>query len=415
MRPLFLLLALMGTGKPDTVTSHPQNIDWELQRRALRYFVENINPLTGLIRDRARNFTDTPDIDRYRMASIASTGFGLAVLSHAATNGLLPRDQVYPLVERALISATKMEKHNGWLYHFVDWNTGARFGNSEVSTVDTSWFIAGALYVRSVFPGTLAAKLADDLYEGLDFEDMRTDGGSDPKKELLSLGWTPESKYIPFDWDKYAEHMFLYLLGLGKLKNPLGSESWAAWQRVPLELIDGVTMLGPRMPLFVHQYSHLFLDLRNRQDSLTDYFANSVNVSTWARQFCLSMTNVATYKEGFWGLSAGDSPSTYAAFSPADQNGTVCVGCAVASTIFDPTVLKDAETWWESPLNLVGRYGFPDSINLTVNWIDPDVIGITVGSIYLSLANMHDGNSPWKVFSAIPEITTGMERAGFKK
>jgi hypothetical protein len=61
----------------------------EVQRRAVRFFWEVADPKTGLINDRASNFTE----DGSTVASIAATGYGLAALSIAAERGLVVRDE----------------------------------------------------------------------------------------------------------------------------------------------------------------------------------------------------------------------------------------------------------------------------------------------------------------------------------
>jgi len=389
----------------------------ELQTKALTYFQENYDAHTGLIRDRARNFETTPSSGIYKMASIAATGFGLAVLSHAAASGLMNRDDAYDMVERTLTTVDeKLEKHAGWLYHFVEIDTGNRYSDSEISTIDTSWFLAGALYAAAVFPNTGVARLADKLYEAVDFDNMRTDGGLAPTKGTLSLGWLPEFGYLASEWDEYAEHLLLYVLGLGKLQNPLPETSWAAWKRDPMDDIDGVKILGGKQPLFIHQYSLVFMDLRGKRDAFTNYFENSSQASRFAREHCLSNgKNYLTYEKGFWGLSAGDSPDGYEAFAPGYENGTVCPDCALASSIFLPSILDDLSIWNQNPQTLIGKYGFSDSLNLDREWVDTDVIGITVGMLYLAIADIQGdaSYSPWALLTKLPAVQRGLKRAGF--
>jgi len=60
----------------------------------------------------------------------------------------------------------------------------------------------------------------------------------------------------------------------------------------------------------------------------------------------------------------------------------------------------------------MGRYGFTDSVDVDQNWMSSEVLGITVGPAYMSLANMNKSTSFWKLFMQIPEIQTAMTRVG---
>jgi hypothetical protein len=413
MRALTLVFAwALSIGAPARA-----DIRRDLEIHALRYFVEQSHPKTGLVKDRALN---TPGGKRTRknqapMASLAATGFGMAVLANAATRGFVTRAFAMDRIHRALaFTRLRLEHRKGWLYHFVHWETGARFGLSEISTVDTAWFLAGALYASAVFPGTGIEKLTRDLYERLDFADMMTHGGAAPGKRTLSMGWTPEQGYLPYQWDSYSEHVLLLVLGLGHPTRPLPQQSWEAWARYTLPIGTGEFLLGHDQSLFIHQYSHLFLDFRALWDGPLNYASNSRLATERDRELCASDARFATYREGFWGLSASGSPRGYFAFSPTFHNGTVCPACAGASAPFLPAlVLADLEKWKTGPYaaKLWGRYGFPDSLNLDDNWFDPDAIGITVGALYLALANLDHATSLWGAFQRIPEVRRGLSRA----
>jgi hypothetical protein len=374
--------------------------------------------VTGLVRDRAHNFGKTPDNAAYRMASVAATGFGIAVLANAAVSGTVDRILAYQMIERALSTAYyRLENFHGWFYHFVDWHTGKRMRQSEISTVDTAWFLAGALYAAQLFPWTSIDHLTQKIFHRVQFNTMRTNGGTKPQKMTISMGWTPEEQYLPYDWDRYSELVLLYILGLGHPSDPLPVQSWSAWEREPIYHTDFGDIVGANLPLFAHQYSHLFIDFRGLSDGGKEYFRNSSEATAWARQHCLNDSSRETYRQGFWGLSAGDSPDGYAAWSPFFENGTVCLGCVVASAMFIPEVMGDIQRWEKMNVGspLLGRYGFSDSVNLDRKWVDTDVIGITVGALYLALANLKERTSVWATFKQIPAVQRGLTRAHFDK
>ena len=76
-------LIVLAAGHQSAGTS--DQLKDEIQRTALQFFLDQAHPVTGLVRDKAENFRDeTPENN---VASIASTGFALAVISHAAAHG----------------------------------------------------------------------------------------------------------------------------------------------------------------------------------------------------------------------------------------------------------------------------------------------------------------------------------------
>lgn len=364
----------------------------EIKNAALRYFIENSHARTGLVRDRASNFSVTDPSNN--IASMASTGFGLAAIAHAGAHGVLNIDWARNYVLNTLkFSRDHVPRRKGWFLHFVDWETGGRAWDCEYSTIDTALFLAGALYAAQVLNSQEIYDLAHQLYADVDFIDAMTDGGSKPGKRTLNMGFIEEHGYIPWQWDMYGEQKILLILGLAHPTNPLPPEAWHAWRR------EG---MGEGEALFVHQYSEVFLDFRNFHDGFFNYFENGREMTRRHRELSI---------DGFWGFSAGDSPNGYRVWSLKNNQSTVCIGCAVASSMFDPqTIDSDLQRWFDGPLKekIWGRYGFTDSIDLAQNWFGPDVLGITVGPAYLSVVNGREATSIWKDFMRIPEIARVM-------
>lgn len=384
----------MTTSCGGQVVKEADGFSRELAARSLRYFVDNAHPETGLVRDRASNFAATPR--RNRVASLAATGFGFAVWATAVERGEMDRALAQSLCSRALsFVEEKLFHHRGWLYHFVDWETGERWRDAEISTIDTALFMAGALHAAHVFKGTDVEARASRLYSRLDFHDMMTNGGTLAAKRTLSHGWTPEGGYLRANWDSYSELLILVLLGLGHPERPLPDEAWLAWRRrVPEE-----PGLGLGLPLFVHQYSHLFVDMRELGTEGASFFENSIAATELDRLGARSDRRYLSYREGLWGRSASGSREGYRAYSVTEHDGTVCPGCAGASLLFEPEIVaRDLEAWatGEWGERIWGRYGFSDSINLDREWFDPDALGITVGPLYLALGELHETAAPWR-------------------
>jgi len=260
--------------------------------------------------------------------------------------------------------------------------------------------------------------------------------------------------YSPWLWDHYAEHMLLLILGLGSpsTDHRLPPEAWTAWQRqaktvdlrnLPSLAVEGFDprvapalrhreeLIGYDRALFTHQYTHLFVDLRNFEDRFgVNYFRNSVVATLDNREVCRSDASSRTFRHGFWGLSAGDAPAKegaggagadrvrYKVNTPQRHDGTACIGSVPASAMFAPAVvLEDIVRWCRGPYGyrLWGRYGLADGINLDrggpQGWISPKVHGITVGPEYLALANLEEATSVWRDFMANPHVQRGLKAA----
>lgn len=411
------LFCLIHASTVNAVSLTPSEVKLEVEKRAVAYFVDNAHPLSGLVLDRADNFdSHAPPING--VASIAATGFGIAVLINAGERGLVSKEFAHDYTLKVLrFVEASVDRYRGWFLHWVDWETGKRMWGSEYSTIDTALFVAGALYAAQVYPNSEISKIAYRIYNAMDFEDMRTNGGAAPNKMTLSMGYELEQGYIAAEWNMYAEQMVLILLGMGHPTKPLPVEAWSAWERraFPYLTSPSQSAWGLDQALFVHQYSQLFIDFRRFIDRFGDYHHNSVAISQYHRSLRVSDHRYASLREGFWGFSAGDSPGDiYRVFSALFYEGTVCVGCAVGSAMFLPQeVMADMTEWVNGPFRdrIWGRYGFVDSLDVDQNWYARVVLAITVAPAYMSLANMEDSTSVWNTFMKIPEIQNAMSRA----
>lgn len=390
-------------------TISKEQLQSRVEQGALAYFVNNSNPQTGLTLDNAKNF-GRPFLTN-NIASMAATGFSLAVIANAAERGTINKDVAYQYAIKTLrFSRDHVPRWKGWFVHFVNWQSGENVWHSEYSTIDTALFMAGGLYAAQVFPNTEIAKIVQQLYTELDFLDLLTDGGRRPKKLTLSMGYTADFKYIPTQWDMYAEQGLLLILGLGHPTRPLPQASWLVFSR---ELRSD--LMGFDQALFVHQYSFLFIDFRNFQDAFPNYFENSVRLSRKQRDIAQADRRYKTLREGFWGFSAGAAPGdNYEVANAVHYSSTACIGCVQASVMFNPdAVFADLAQWTESSYGgqIWGHYGLTDSIDLDKNWISQVVFGITVGPAYLSMANLEERTSLWRLFMKIPEIKKALKRA----
>lgn len=420
MRWTAAMMALVVMG-PAAAQEGPPTLD-EIQQRAVAYFVEQAHPLTGLVKDRARN--QGPD-DNYTVASVAATGFGLAALCVGAERGWLPWADAQERCERTLRSfdgsgPVTVEGREGFCCHFVDWATGRRVWESEVSSIDTALLVCGALVAGQYFAGTEVQRLADDLYRRVNWTWLLTDGGERPESRFIGHGWRPESGFIPYRWDNYSEHLAQCLLAIGSPRHPIPAECWDAWNRQEGEYAGLRTFAD--VPLFCHQFSHCFVDFRGLRDrGGYDYWKSAVNATAINRFFCQKEAAIhRAYGEGLWGLSACDYPDGYRAFHAppnwADHDGTVAPLAALASMPFDPEgALEVAVRLYEGYGERAwGYYGFCDAVNLDRDWFDPDTIGIDVGAALLMIEN-HRSGLLWRLFMGVPEVQVALDVAGLRK
>jgi hypothetical protein len=393
----------------------------DLERRIFRYFWEQSDPRTGLVLDRARADGSPNDERHQNVASIAATGFGLTAICIAAERGWVDAGEARDRVHSSLqFFAEKAPREHGWFYHWMDFRTGERKWQSEVSSIDSALLLAGVLTARSKFGDDAEIKrLATLIYERVDFAWMLN--GS---PVLLSHGWKPEKGFLRPRWDTYSEDTILYMLAIGSPTHPISPASWRAWKRETIEY-GGYKYIGSMgVPLFMHQYSHAWLDYRGRRESWgehIDFFANSVAATRAHRAFCISLTSrFSAYGPNLWGISASDSVKGYVVWGGPPMNpaidGTVVPCAAGGSLMFTPDISLPAlrnmrERFGEK---VYGPYGFVDAFNPITQWVDKDVIGIDAGIMLLSAENLRSGNV-WRWFMGNSEMPHAMELVALVK
>ena len=390
-------------------TSDDEFLD-QIQRATFLFFWEQASPTTGLVKDRALAAGN----DTRTVSSIAATGFGLTALCIGHKRGYGDPAQIEARVNATLsYLLNQLPTVNGFFYHFVDMNTGARVWNCEVSSIDSSILLCGVLTCRQYFQNSQIQTMAAQIYNRVNWPWMRNGG------DAFSMGWTPEKNFISDRWDEYSELMMIYLLAIGSTTNPVPASAWDAFTR-PLFTYQGLSYITNQgAPLFIHQYSQEWYDLRNRQDKYTNYFNNSVTATKAHKLFCLSLEpQFKDYQENLWGITASDSVTGYTAWGgpPAmgEPDGSI-VPCATGGSLpFVPAdciaVLRNIREQYPRAWQ---RYGFVDAFNPLTNWYDPDVIGIDAG-ITMLMAENQRGGFVWNTFMTSPEAQSAVAAVGLK-
>jgi hypothetical protein len=382
----------------------------DLEGRASDYFYNEASPRTGLVRDRARS----EGVSLSRASSIAATGFGLTALCIAHKRGYLQAYQCEQRVEQTLAFLLEDCPHeHGFLYHFIDLESGQRMFGCELSSIDTCWLLCGILTCRQYFSGNARIEaLATTFYRRVDWQWMMNGG------QTLSMGWLPDQGFLSHRWDIYAELLTMYLLAIGSPTHPIPAATWNDLQR-PVVQFGGIDYISGVAPIFIHQYAHAWCDFRNVADLHANYFTNSIAATRAHQLWCLTEgRKFPWWDQNLWGLSASDSRDGYRVWggppSMGDPDGTL-VPCATGgSLVFLPAecshVLQSMREEFKD--KVYQRYGFVDAFNPHAKWYGPDVLGIDQGIMMLMAENLRSG-FVWEQFMKNPEVGRAMGMVEF--
>jgi len=417
--------------------------DWRyldrLQRDTFRYFWKEANPGNGLVPDHTGK--DAP-------SSIAAVGLALASYAVGAERGYVTRAEAARrcaitlrfLMESAQGPDPGATGYRGFFYHFLDVKTGRRAWRCELSTIDTTLLLAGALAAAAYFGGSAAKEReirerGEALYRRADWT-WALNGG-----DTVSHGWKPERGFIRHRWQGYNEALILYVLGLGSPTHPLPPSSYAAWSSTYVwKKIYGYEHLYAA-PLFIHQMSHLWIDFRGIQDDFMrgrgiDYFENSRRATYVQQRYAVrNPRGFVGYGAHAWGLTAGDGPGparrrvrgvarrfyAYRArgvpYGPDD--GTLAPWAVASSLPFAPEIVVPTLRHLDRAFpRMVSHYGFKCSFNPTFptrgsqGWISAGYYGLDQGPIVLMIEN-HRSELTWRLMRECPHVVRGLRRAGF--
>jgi len=414
IRALFFLclgswFLVPGSGLAQEFTVDDLGFLHKIQRRALDFFIKESDPETGLVRDRAPN---QEGLSNTSPASIAASGYALSAYAVGVHQGWILRTEGIARTQKALrFAVQKLDHEHGFFYHFVNTQSGKRVLQSELSPIDTALFLAGALFAAEYFQDPEISKLTQQLYERIDFPWMQNGG------QFFALAWTPEKKFSDKYWDHYDESLLLYALAIGSPTHPIDAASWHALSR-PVGSYESFRMIA-MPPLFTHQYPQIWLDLREKQDGVMNYFDHTTTACQANRAFAINQSDTyKTYGPNSWGITASDGPHGYKAYGAppgwAVHDGTVAPTGAGGCMPFTPkeslACLRHFESYGKK---LWGRYGFADAFNDDEKWVSPQVIAIDQGTMMLMIENATTGLL-WKTMNQIPAIQTAFQKIGFK-
>jgi hypothetical protein len=413
----------------------------EVQRETFDYFLHEVNSANGLVSDSTQ--PGWP-------CSITATGFALAAYPIGVERGLCSRDEALQRTLKTLhffADSTQSEApdatgYKGFYYHFLDMTSGRRTWNSELSTIDTTFLVAGMLAAAAYFDGDSHAErsvrtLAEQMYRRIDWRWAQNGGPT------VTMGWRPDSGFLPHRWEGYNEALLLYLLALGAPTFAVSPDAYSSW----LSSYVWKSVYGQEYvyagPLFIHQLSHMWVDFRGIQDGYMrkrgiDYFENSRRATYVQQMYAMeNPLNFAGYGKHCWGITAsnGPGPETLkihgvdrqffgylargAPFGPDD--GTLSPWAVAASLPFAPEIVLPTLRSFIDHVELKphDNYGFDASFNAEYparaqnkhGWVSPWKYGLNEGPIVLMIEN-YRSEFLWRLMRNGP-ITNGLKRAGF--
>jgi hypothetical protein len=412
----------------------------KLQRAAFGYFPENTNPANGLVADTSRDGSPV---------SIAVVGLALSSYPVAVERGWMNRSDA---VQRSLAALRFFRDsdqsgeptstgYKGFYFHFLDIHTGKRVWQSELSMIDTALLIAGALtagmYFTTDTPEEVELRhLADLLYRRIDWR-WAQDGG-----DTIRQGWKPECGFLHYGWEGYSEAIVLYALALGSPTHPVTDDCYKSWTATyQWENLYDFDFLYAG-PLFVHHYSHAWIDFRGIRDGFmrevrSDYFENSRRAAYIQREYAQRNPHeFSGYNENCWGLTACDGPSDeqpgvsnetrrlfgYAArgvpYGPDD--GTLSAPTVLASIPFAPEIAVDALRYMVTTYPAMlsnGRLASSFNPGLRTNeggiWMSEGHYGLDQGIAVMMVENYRTGFL-WELMRDCPYLVDGLRAATFE-
>lgn len=367
----------------------------------------------GLIRD--KTMTD------HNIASIASVGYGLVALIIGIEHKWIDYDKAYERASKTLDTfINHVDGKNGFYYHFVNMQNGKREWNCEISIIDTAIFICGAITAGEYF-GKEVKEKAEILYKKMNWEWFR-----DKENNYFYTGYTPEENFCGH-WDRYAEQLILYVLGVSSPTFPVDKSMYDSFERNKADYKDIKDIIYTYCgTLFTYQYSHAWIDFRNQKDrDGIDWFENSVKATKANRQYCIDhKERFKTYGENAWGLTACLSPKGYigCGANPCgvdldiENDGTISPCGAIGSIVFTPEEsIKAMEYYYNTFPELWGKYGLKDGYNLENNkkWFSNQYIGIDKGIEMVMIENYLNGTI-WKYFMRNTYVQEGLKLLDFR-
>lgn len=421
----------------------------DIQRGCFNYLWNEVGYPSGMVKDRRTTL----------VASMAGVGFQLSSLPIAVERGWITRDEGR---DRALsilhaLQSAGPNRRFGVFLHFVNVDSGAIYPpyNNEISTVDHSLFLAGALPAATYFQGEVA-DIVNQIAAETNWKAFQV-----PHSGLINFGWDLDDnanaagpgRFKSNEWRLATdEERLIYFMAAGS-----PTAEFAVEPRSYYLLERNIGLLGD-MPPFVLSYNgalftyffascwinYRYLAADNPRDFGVDlpgidWFENSRRATLAHRQACIDRSGrYSTLATDRWGLSPcmgqeGDVrqwnyivPDLPPNLSGREQiwRGTVAPYAAGSAIMFTPEESMDAlrafraltgpdgkPFIWRDPAG--GGFAFADSFNLDQGVACDDNVAIDAGPLILAIENVRTGLI-WRLFGEHEHARRSYDRLKLK-
>ena len=225
--------------------------------------------------------------------------------------------------------------------------------------------------------------------------------------------------------------MIVYVMALGSPTHPIPAEAWDVWTSG----YQWQNKYGYEYfycpALFTHQYSQVWLDLRNLQDKPTrdkgiTYFENSRRAALSHMAYAKENPNKFPGYGPIWGLTDCGCPLHPSGFGthglpdfmnqPYTDDGTIAASAAGASIVFTPeeSISCLRQIYNQYGDKIYDGLGFRSAFNVKSGWVDNAHDALNQGAMLCMIEN-HRSDMIWKLFMRNIEVQVGLKKAGFER
>lgn len=417
---------------PPVVLTDDQLMD-QVQKDALKYFVDYAHPTSKLARERYHVDDVTNDAN---VVTTGGSGFGLMSILVGMERGFMTRGDGISRLTTALNFLENADRFHGAWPHWMDGNSGnvIPFGTKDDGgdLVETSFICQGLLCIREYLKDGSAeeialAQKADQLWRGVEWS-WYTKG-----ENVLYWHWSPN-----YDWQMnlklqgYNECLITYILAKSSptfpISNACYTEGWARnggivnsalRYNIPV-VFDYNGASGNVGPMFWSHYSYLGLDPRGLSDQYANYWTLTQNHAKIQLAYCVAnQLGYKDYSDKCWGLTASytrnpDGSVGYTAHQPNNDRGVISPTAALSSFPYTPVEsMKFLRYLYdEHKSQYVGIAGPYDAFSPRYDWVTKRYLAIDQGTIVPMIEN-HRTGMLWNLFMSAPEVRTGLVGLGF--
>lgn len=391
------------------------------------YFIERIDPGSGLVGKG----------ESAAVSLVGSNGFGLMAHVIAAERGWLTREEaatrVLRILDTFLNKASTFRGSFWWITDSATAQTNPYGGGYDI--VETGYVCAGGLVCKQYFDGDSDTEkkireFADAIYARVEFDAYLADAKGYRRN---TMAWTYDAEkqqFSDFRVVGYHEAMIIYIMALGSPTHPIPDKCWEGWTAG----YEWKKVFGQEYyfcpALFTHQYTQVWMDLRDVQDKPTrdkgiTYFENSKRAALSHIAYAQKNPDKMPGYGPIWGLTDCGCPLHKSGFGghgvpPSDwdlasDDGTVAFTAAAGSIVFTP---RESIDFMRHVYNKFGdkiydSWGFRDAMNVKTGWFAVEHDPLNKGAMLCSIEN-HRTGLIWKLFMRNPEVKVAMKKAGFR-